>query len=54
MKADIVLDAHQSLTDGAMGNHRMLMMAAAIVGLLLFLAVVRLVRLQYLHLGRLP
>jgi len=52
MKTTIAAGAHPNLTDGAGRIHGMPMIAVAVAGLLLFLTVVRLVRLRYLHPGR--
>ncbi len=52
MKTAIADGAHPDITDGTGSIHGIPMIAAAVAGLLLFLTVVRLVRLRYLHPGR--
>ena len=54
MKTAIAVGSHPDITDGTGSIHEMPMIAAAVAGLLLFLTVVRLVRLRYLHPGRVP
>ncbi|MDO8757458.1 MAG: hypothetical protein Q7J64_05565 [Elusimicrobiota bacterium] len=48
----ITAGARPNPTDGAGNIHGMPMIAFAVVGLLLFLTVLRLMRLRYLHPGR--
>lgn len=52
MQTTITAGARPNLTAGAGSIHGMSMIAFAVVGLLLFLTIVRLVRLRHLHPGR--
>lgn len=51
MRTDIALGTHLGIADGTGSNHKTLLMATAVVGLILFLALVRLLRLRDLHPG---
>lgn len=52
MPTTITAGAHPDLPDGTGSIHGMSVIAFAVVGLLLFLTIVRLARLRYLHPGR--